>query len=86
MDKTFNWNTISKQSPDNQWELITDPIQIKKYIIQRNVAHLNQVQRIPFTVNPLHTLLHNDSFTPFGQKNLDGEANLNNLNLSEIKK
>ena len=53
-DKNINWNTISKHSPDDQWETITDPIQIEDYIIQRNVVHLNQAQGTPFTANPLH--------------------------------
>ena len=41
-DNTINWNTISKHSSDDQCEIITDPTQIKDYIIQRNVVHLNQ--------------------------------------------
>ena len=84
-DKTLNWNTIP-HSPSDQWEAINDLTQIEDYTIQINVVHLNQTQGTPFTVNPLQALLNNDSFTTFGQQMLDGDANLQNFNLSEIQK
>ena len=65
-DKTINWNTTSKHSSDDQWEIVTDPNQIEKYNIHRNATHLNQAHGTPFTVNPLHSLLNNNRFPPLG--------------------
>ena len=52
----------------------------------RETGIFTSTQGTPFTINPLQALLNNDSLTPFGQQILDGDTNLQNLNLSEIEK
>ena len=52
------------------------------YIADRNANHLNHTQGSSFTVEPLRTLIGEDSFTTFSQALLDGTANLEKLNVT----
>ena len=47
-------------------------------LIQRILAHHNQTQGAPCTIEPLSSLLQDDSFTSFGNEILNGTENLNN--------
>ena len=62
-----------------------DPESINNCLIQRNSAHLNQAQGTPFTVEPLSSLLQDDSFTQFGNEILKGDTNLSNKSLSPLQ-
>ena len=64
-DSTIKWNKIPKNFPSNQWKELHDPESINDCLIQRSLAHLNQAQGTPFTVEPLSSLLQDDSFTQF---------------------
>ena len=84
-DPTIKWNKIPKNLPSNQWKELHDPESINNCLIQRNLTHLNQAQGIPFTVEPLSSLLKDDSFTQFGNAILKGDANLSNKSLSPLQ-
>ena len=84
-DSTIKWNKILKNLPSNQWKELHDPESINNCLIQRNLAHLNQAQGTPFTVEPLSSLLQDDSFTQFGNESLKGDAHLSNKSLSPLQ-
>ena len=46
-DSTLKWNQIPKNLSSNQWKELNDPDSINEFLIQRNLAHLNQAQGTP---------------------------------------
>ena len=84
-DPTIGWNNIPKDLPFNQWRTITDNHEIEDFLIKRTIEHLNESQETPCTISPLSTLLGDDSFTPFGNDILNGTANFENLQLTNIQ-
>ena len=64
-DSTLKWNQIPKNLSSNQWKELNDPDSINEFLIQRNLAHLNQAQGTPCTIKLLSSLLQDNSFTKF---------------------
>ena len=83
---TIGWNNIKKYLPSNQLRTVTDNHEIEDCLIKRNIEHLNQAQGDPCTIPPLSTILGNDRFTIFGNELLNGTANFENLQLTNIQK
>ena len=67
-DSTLKLNQIPKNLPSNQWKEINDPEYINGCLIQRILAHLNQTQGEPCTIESFSSLLQDDNFTPFGNE------------------
>ena len=84
VDSSVGWNDIKKKNL--QFKTIDDPQLIDKLINERNAHHLNQAQGTPFTIEPLLSLIGQDSFTSFSQELLDGTADLDDINVSPLIK
>ena len=82
IDKTINCNDI-KNHTDLQFKTIHNHKEIDQLMASDNAQNLHQAHGIPFTVEPLRTLIGKDSFTPFTQEILDGSANFDNLEISD---
>ena len=85
-DPTIGWDNIPKDLPFNQWRTVIDNREIEDCLIKRNIEYPNQVQGTPCTIPSLSTLLEDDSFTPFRNDILNGTANFENLQLTNIQK
>ena len=55
---------------------------MEQLIIERTSYHLNQIDRIPFTVKQLVTLIGQDGFTNVSKEILEGSADLSTLKLT----
>ena len=55
---------------------------MEQVIAERNYHHLNQAQGTPLTIEPLLSLIGNDSFTSFSQELLNGKADIESLKMS----
>ena len=77
---------MTSRKKNLQFKTIDDPQLIDKLINEGNAHHLNQAQGTPFTIEPLLSLIGQDSFTSFFQEILDGTADLDDINVSPLIK
>ena len=61
-DTSVQWNDI-KSTKSLHFKTIDDPILIDQLITDCNAKYLNQANGIPFTVEPLLSLIGKDTFT-----------------------
>ena len=87
MHKTIRKYTsnTNKSNLNYQWQELNDPGFIDNFIIQRNLAHLNHAQGTSCTIEPLLSLLQDDSFTEFEEAILKGNANLRDKSLNPLQ-
>ena len=81
---SLKWNEIPKNLPSNQWKIINDPASINACLIEWNLAHINQAQSTPCTIDSLSSFLQGNNFTKIGEEILQGKEKLSNKSLSPL--
>jgi len=77
---------VPDESNSTKWKTVINPEEMEMHLIDYCQEHFKEAHGLPYTTDPLSTLLYPDSLTPFGRQVLQGTADLQRIDVAHHTK